>query len=165
MKRLAAELSTVPANLYNYYPNKEAILFDVLSDQLLRLLDRGGEILAGSADPVECIRALAYDLVIEDLRNPLAAFVGQQGVSGLTQSRRKKISGMMAEVRELWMNTVKEGVAKGVFMAPDPKLSTLTILTLCSSTSAWFKPSREYTPEDVASYTAKCALQILGYTG
>lgn len=164
MKRLAAELGTVPANLYNYYPNKEAILFDVLSDQLQRLLDRDGKIVAESSDPAECMRSLAYDLVFEDLRNPLAAFVGQQGISGLTQSRRQKVSRMMSDVRELWMRVVKQGVTEGIFVAPDPKLSTLTILTLCSSTSAWFKPSREYTPDDVASYTATCTLRILGYT-
>lgn len=163
MKVLAAELGTVPANLYNYYPNKEAILFDVLSDQLQRLLDRDEKIVASSPDPVECMRGLAHDLVFEDLLNPLAAFVGQQGVSGLTKSRRQKVSRMMSDVRELWMETVKRGVAAGVFVAPDPKLSALTILTLCSSTSAWFKPSREYTPHEVASYTATCVLRILGY--
>lgn len=164
MKRLAAELGTVPANLYNYYPNKEAILFDVLSDQLQRLLDRDEKIVARFSEPAQCMRALAYDLVFEDLRNPLAAFVGQQGVNGLTQSRRQKVSRMMSDVRELWMTTVKQGVTEGIFVAPDPKLSTLTILTLCSSTSAWFKPRREYTPRKVASYTATCVLRILGYT-
>lgn len=71
---------------------------------------------------------------------------------------------MMADVRDLWMRTVNDGVTEGVFTAPDPKIATLTILTLCSSTSAWFKPRREYTPEEVASYTAACALRILGYT-
>ncbi|MBO0819823.1 MAG: TetR family transcriptional regulator, partial [Nocardiopsaceae bacterium] len=165
MKRLASELGTVPANLYNYYPNKEAILFDVLSDQLQRLLDRDQKIVASCPGPAECMRGLAHDLVLEDLRNPLAAFVGQQGVSGLTKSRRQQVSAMMSDVRELWMRTVKQGVAAGIFVAPDPKLSALTILTLCSSTSAWFKPSREYTPEEVASYTATCVLRILGCPG
>lgn len=164
IKRLAAELGTVPANLYNYYPNKEAILFDVLSDQLQRLLGRDKKIVAESSDPVECMRGLAYHLVFEDLRNPLAAFVGQQGLSGLTQSRRQKVSRMMSDVRELWMKVVQQGVTEGIFVAPDPKLSALTILTLCSSTSAWFKPSRDYTPDQVASYTATCALRILGCT-
>lgn len=164
MKRLAAELKMVPANLYNYYSNKEAILFDVLSDQLRHLLERDRAVLAGSANPAECLRALAYDLVIEDLRNPLAAFVGQQGVSGLTRVNREQISRMMGEIRELWAGTVRDGVARDLFVAPDPKLSALTILTLCSSTSTWFKPRRGFTPEEVAEYTATCALRILECT-
>jgi TetR/AcrR family transcriptional regulator, cholesterol catabolism regulator len=164
MKQLAAELGMVPANLYNYYPKKEAILFDVLSHQLSSLLERDSRIVEDNPDPVDRIKAFAYDLVIEDLRNPLAAFVGQQGVNGLTRSGREKISRMMGKVRELWIQAVTDGVTQKKFVTADPKLSTLTILTLCSSTSAWFHPDREYSAEHVADYTATCALRILGCT-
>ena len=162
MKQLAQELGMVPANLYNYYPKKEAILFEVLSHELVSLLARDADIAAATEDPVARVRAYAHDLVLQDLRDPLAAFVGHQGVSGLSKANRDDVSRLMARVRESWMAAIREGVALGVFTTSDPKLSTLTILTLCSSTSAWYNPQGEYTKEAVAEHAADAALRILG---
>jgi AcrR family transcriptional regulator len=165
MKRLASELNMTPGNLYNHYPKKEAILYEVLSHELESLLERSLMIVAEHPEPAARIHALAYDLLLEDLRNPMAAFVGRHGVNGLTASGREEISKMMTEVRQIWIEAVQAGVADGSFDAPDPKISTLNILTLCSSTSSWYNPRGEYSSEEVAEQTANAALRILGYAG
>ncbi|MPZ62984.1 MAG: TetR family transcriptional regulator [Propionibacteriales bacterium] len=163
MKQLANELGMVPANLYNYYPKKEAILFEVLSYQLTSLLARDTAIVEAHPEPVDQVYGLAYDLVFEDLRDPQAAFVGQHGINGLTKDGREKISSLMGEVRAMWRQAVEDGVASGDFETPDPKLSTLTIITLCSSTSTWYNAAGEFTPESVAEHTAAAALRSLGH--
>lgn len=164
MKQLASALGMAPANLYNYYPTKQAILFEVLSQQLLAVLERDARILAEVTHPVARLRALAYDLVIEDLRDPLAAFVGQHGVNGLTEARRDDISRLMGDVRMTWMGVTQDGVELGVFHTADPKLATLTILALCSSTSSWYNAHLELTPANVAERTAADALRIVGWS-
>ncbi|WP_291414834.1 TetR/AcrR family transcriptional regulator [Actinophytocola sp.] len=164
MKQLANELGMVPANVYNYYPNKQSILFEVLSHQLASLIERDKAIVAEHAEPVPRMHALLHDLVVEDLHDPQAAFVGQHGLNGLSGPARERVSQLMAEVRQIWLTTVQDGVASGDFDTPDPKLSTLTILSLCSSTSKWFDPNGEYTAEEVADHTAAKALRGLGYS-
>src|SRR4051812_4967016 len=115
MKQLAKDLRMTPANLYNYYPSKEAILFEVLTHELNSLLERNHTIVETYADPVERIRELARDLVIEALKNPRAAFVGRHGVNGLAEEGRNHVAGLMADVRAIWATTIEEGVARGVF--------------------------------------------------
>jgi AcrR family transcriptional regulator len=165
MKELARSLDTAVGNLYNYFPNKEAILLDVLEHQLLAVLRRDKEILAREASPAETLRALAHDLVVNDLVDPLAAFVGVQGVRGLSEENVAYISRLMAEIRAAWTEVIAKGVAAGAFTAPDPKLSALSVLTLCSSVSTWYQPGGEYTAEHVAEGVADLALRMVGPTG
>jgi AcrR family transcriptional regulator len=163
MKQLAAELEMVPANLYNHYPSKEAILFEVLSSTLTELLAREREIVAQHDDPIAAVRALAYDLVLSDLEDELAAFVGHHGLNGLDGPARERIAAMMADVRGIWLDAVRKGVRSGAFDTPDPKLSTLTILTVCSFTSSWFDPRGKYSAEEVATHAAASVLRSLGH--
>lgn len=165
MKQLAKELGMTPANLYNYYASKEAILFEVLSHELHSLLQRSHTIVDANGDPVQRMRELAYDLVIEDLENPRAAFVGRHGVNGLAEDGRNYIAGLMAEVRAIWTATIQEGVTGGVFDVDDAHLSALSALTLCSSTSSWYSSSGDRSAEDVARHTAMAVLRILGASG
>jgi AcrR family transcriptional regulator len=162
MKQLASELGMTPANLYNYYASKEAILFEVLSYELASLLQREHAIVDKYEDPVERMRALAYDLVVEDLENPKAAFVGRHGVNGLTEEGRTEIARLMSQVRTIWTTTIEEGVAHGVFDVENVRLSALSALTLCSSTASWYSSAGNMSPEQVADHTAAVVLRILG---
>jgi AcrR family transcriptional regulator len=162
MKQLASELGMTPANLYNYYASKEAILFEVLSHELVSLLQREHAIVDTYEDPAERMRALAYDLVVEDLENPKAAFVGRHGVNGLTEEGRTEIARLMSQVRTIWTTTIQEGVARGVFDVENVRLSALSALTLCSSTASWYRIAGNMSPEQVADHTAAVVLRILG---
>jgi AcrR family transcriptional regulator len=160
MKQLAQALQTVPANLYNYFPNKEAILLDVLEHQLLAMRERDLAILARDAEPAELLRCLVRDLVVNDLSDPLAAFVGIQGVRGLSDENLTYVSGLMGEIRASWAGLISRGVRQGVFAVADPKLVALSILTLCSSVSTWYRPGGEYTAAYVADSIAEMALRM-----
>jgi AcrR family transcriptional regulator len=162
MKQLAQEIGMVPANLYNYYAKKEDILLDVLNSTLVELIERERAIVAEQEDPVAQLRTLALDLVLSDLRDPLAAFVAHHGLNGLVGDAHDQISELRAEVRQIWLAAVRRGVEGGVFTVSDPKLCTLTILTVCSFVTGWFDRSGTHTEEDVARYTALAILRILG---
>lgn len=163
MKQLALELGMAPANLYNYYPNKQAILLGVVTFQLRGVLDRQEEALAKFDDPVSRVRAFAYDLVLNDLKDPLAAYVGHHGLNGLKGAARTRMSRMMSKIRGYWIDEIRRGVELGHFDTPDPKLSALSALTLCSYVSSWYTPGQGYEPEQVAAHTAASVLRTVGY--
>lgn len=161
IKQLARALDMVPANLYNYYASKEDILFDVMHFQLTDLIEREARIVNDHEDPRARLHSLAYDLVLNDLRDPLAAFVGRHNLRGITGPRKKKISRMMGEIRGTWLEAITEGADRGVFEVTDPKLDALSLLTLCSSTASWYSSSGEYSADRVASRTAELVLNAL----
>lgn len=162
MKQLAGALKMATANLYNYYPTKEAILFEVLEHQLLAVIDRNRTIMAKKTEPEETLASLVYDLVVNDLNDPLAAFVGIQGVQGLSGDNLAYISELMSQIRSIWISVIARGKAKGVFRMQDPKLCALSILSLCSSVSTWYRPDGGYTPEYVADGVSEMALRMAG---
>lgn len=164
MKQLASELGMVPANLYNYYPSKQAILFDVIDSQLRALIDRESQIVAAAQGPAETIASLSRDLVIADLKDPSAAFIAYHGLNGLEGEYRDGVAELMATVRLTWQRTIERGVQQHVFETPDAKLAVLTVITLCSFVSSWFDPVGRYSVEDVADFTAESALRCLGCT-
>jgi AcrR family transcriptional regulator len=162
MKQLAKSLEMAPGNLYNYFDNKESILFDVLEHQLLGVISRNRTILAEQSGPLERLHRLAWDLVINDLNDPLAAFVGIQGVRGLSNTNLEYVSGLMAQIRASWVAVIAEGVAAGDFKVRDAKLCALSALTLCSSISTWFQPDGGYSAEYVADEVADMVLRMAG---
>ena len=162
MKQLAKTLNMATGNLYNYFPNKEAILFDVLEHQLLATLSRDREIVATENPPADTLRLLARDLVARDLNDPVAAFVGIQGLRGLSDEHVVYFSKLMAEIRALWVSVIADGAAQGVFVVNDQKLCALSVLTLCSSVSTWFRPEGEYSAEYVADHVADMVLRMTG---
>lgn len=162
VKQLGQELGMAPANLYNYYTGKEDILFDVLKHQMQELIAREEKIVVEESDPVRRLWGLACDLVEHDLEEPQAAFVGRHGLQGLNGRRRREISSLMDRVRGIWIDVVSEGAALGRFAVEDPKLDTLTLLTLCSSVPSWYSPDGEYSAYRVAQRTADLVLSALG---
>jgi AcrR family transcriptional regulator len=162
MKELARAIEMAPGNLYNYYPNKEAILLDVLEHQLLAMVGRDRQILARDESPADTLSALTRDLVVHDLNDPLAAFVGIQGVRGLSEENLAYISRLMGDIRASWIAVIAEGAASGAFAVRDPKLCALSVLTLCSSVSSWYQPGGEYSAEYVAEGVAEMALRMAG---
>lgn len=163
MKQLAADLGMTQANLYNYYSGKEEILFDVLRREMATLLRRE-RLLAEEADnPIDRVRALAYDLVTLDLDDPVAAFVSSHGLDGLSDEHRLEISKRMGEVRSIWRDAIDGGLQRGLFDCPEPQLASLTALTLCSFVSSWFNPTGSRSRHQVAAYTAAACLTFLGY--
>jgi len=163
MKQLATALGMVPANLYNYYPSKQAILFDVLDAQLTKFIARQSAIVDGGRDPVETLRGLAYDLVMEDLQDPFAATLTHHALEWLTGRARKQIRQHLVRVREMWLDTVRKGQKAGRFHISRPNLATLTILTLCSFVSNWFDPAGQLSAHEVADYTAAAVLRCVGH--
>lgn len=162
MKQLAKTLNMATGNLYNYFPNKEAILFDVLEHQLLATLRKNREIAATKKPPADRLRLLARDLVARDLNDPVAAFVGIQGLRGLSDEHVAYFSKLMAEIRSLWVSVIADGAADGVFVVNDQKLCALSVLTLCSSVTTWFQPEGEYSADYVADCVADMALRMAG---
>ena len=161
VKRIAQALNMAPANLYNYYASKEDLLFDVMRCQLDQVLARARRIVEEHQHPAERLRALAWDLVMHDLRDPLDAFVGRHDLRGLTGTRRETISEMMAAVRSIWIATIAQGAAEGAFMQVDSKMAALVVLTLCSTVASWYLPTGEYSPEHVANYVADSVVRSL----
>jgi AcrR family transcriptional regulator len=164
MKHLAKELGMVPANLYNYYPNKQAILFDVLTTQLARFIDTQSAILTRGDPPAATLRALARDLVMTDLTDPFAAFLTDHGLNWLTPAHRHQVAKQMSQVRAMWLDTIRKGQTTGQFRDDPAKLATLVLLTLCSYVSNWFDVGGRYTAEEVATYTASAVTRCLSQT-
>ncbi|WP_324274928.1 TetR/AcrR family transcriptional regulator [Blastococcus brunescens] len=162
MKQLAHALDMVPANLYNYFSSKEAILFDVLHHQLSKLHEHTIHVVKRDDRPSAQLRALAENLVLSDLKDPMAAFVGIQGVKGLSHGNLEVVSQLMRDVRMAWGGVIQRGVDEKEFDVHDVKLCTLSILTLCSSVATWYQPDGPYSPEYVASGIADSALRMAG---
>ena len=64
MGALANACGISKANIYRYYPGKEAILFDILDAHLRGLRDRVAGIVHDSDDPEDQLRAIIRDILL-----------------------------------------------------------------------------------------------------
>jgi AcrR family transcriptional regulator len=155
----------VPANLYNYYASKEAILADVLTSSLREQIRRQNVILAAGVGPMETMYLLSYVLVKGDLESEVWAFTAYQGTSDLGPENADLVHQLMVEVRHTWRDVVKQGLDEGLFQTADVRLTALSVLTMCSFVSSWYRSGGRLTAAKVADHVATTTLRSLGFSG
>ena len=59
-------------------------------------------------------------------------------------------------------DSVEDGVRAGVFDVPDPRMTTLALLSLGIDVSRWYDDNGALTPEEVGDHYAALALRMVG---
>ncbi len=165
LKQLADQAGMTAPNLYHYYRSKEAILFEVHSTQLTRLLADLERLSGTQPDAAERLFGFAYGMIYRDLEDPLAGFVPANRLLGLRGSNAKVIRELMRAIRDHWVTAINDGVAAGIFHVGEPKLAALNGLTMCSYVATWFDPKGAYSKTEVAEDAAQGCLRMVGYQG
>lgn len=149
---IAEVLGVTKGALYYHVKNKEEILrfiylsvLNVAEEPLRRLVESD----LSSAEKLQ--RAIEHHIEVSADRSP-AITVFYREHPHLTGPFAKEITLRQKDYERHFEHIIEEGVAKGAFKAgSDPKIIMFGILGMCHWISQWYKPSGEYTPQQIAS--------------
>jgi len=164
MKDIASECGFRPANIYNFFENKESILFEILYQEM-------EEILAP-------IRSLADDETIDPrdglkmvIENHLRLTLGEKrkskllfdsGLNNLTLKNRKKIIRQRDEYDRICINVLERGNKKGIFSCANERLAVYCIASMIARSRIWYTPDGEYSVDDIIIFMYDFSLKALG---
>jgi AcrR family transcriptional regulator len=159
---IAAAAGLSPAAVYVHHRSKEDLLHLISSRGHERTLRLVRDTVAAADGPVDRLAAFARTFAAHHARHHTTARIVNYELAALSEPHRAEVAAVRraieAEVRAL----VEDGVRAGVFDVPDPRMTTLALLSLGIDVSRWYDDDGALTPEEVGDHYAALALRMVG---
>ena len=160
MQDIADRLGMAKGNLYNYFKNKQELLYQchvTAMEGSFSILDEARKAHASSA---ERLRTLMVGLANSVTRDPYGAVLTTDLDSLTVQQRRRYVS-LRDRFDDGVRAIVQEGIDRGEFAAADVKLTCFAMLGAVNWVSRWYKPSGPATPDQIGEGFADLFVRAL----
>lgn len=152
MRQIAAEVGVQAGALYNYTPDKQTLLFDLMRDHLEQLLDT---IAARTPAPDALSRLEDFTRfhIRFHLERPDEVFIAYMELRNLTPENFAVIEDLRRRYEQRLEGILRAGVAEGVFDVPDARIASFAVISMLNGVNTWFRAGgRLSLPEVEAIY-------------
>src|SRR5918999_4660864 len=138
MREVAARVGIKAGSLYNHFPSKEALLFEIAEGVMQDLLAGGREAVAAESQPREQLRALVRAHVVYHAEQRFRAKVADDQLNALGPERRTQVVAVRDEYERLWRDVLDAGRAQHGWIVPDTPVVTFAVPTMCTAVDVWY---------------------------
>lgn len=167
VRDIAAAYGCEPANIYNFFPSKENILFEILSQEMDGIVDVISKITDDeTGSPVDQLRQIFEahgKITLGKMRTSKVLF------DASLRSLSKKHQRIIIEKRDKYDRTlrlvIQRGIDQKIFEPTDVKMASFAIASIIARARIWYKPGGEKSVEEIIDALFRFALKALGYSG
>ncbi len=159
---IASAAGMSPAALYVHHKSKEDLLYLISRAGHESTLQLVRESVATSTHPVEQLMAIVENFTAWHARGHTRARIVNYELSALSPEHLQEIAGLRRAIEQEVREVVETGVASGAFTTPDPRMTSLALLSLGVDVARWYRDEGDWTPEDIAAHYCELALRIVG---
>lgn len=138
MRQIAAEVGVQAGALYNYTPDKQSLLFDLMRDHMDELL-RARAAAPAPADPMARLEGFTRFHIRFHLERPDAVFVSYMELRNLTPDNFATIEALRRAYENELEGILRDGVAAGLFGVADTKIATLAVIAMLTGVTTWYR--------------------------
>ena len=138
MRQIARDVGVQAGALYNYTPDKQSLLFDLLKGHMDDLL------AARTAQPNDTtakdrLEAFTRFHIRFHLERPQAVFISYMELRNLTDENFARIETLRRRYETELETILRDGQSDGHFTVPDPKIATLAIIAMLTGVNTWYR--------------------------
>lgn len=162
LRQIAKASEITLGTLYHYYPSKQDLLAELMSDALQPLIASGQEARRQfGGDPGGQLFEAVRRFVLITLEAPQLAIIADVELRSLTGHNASRTLTMRDEYEAIIKSIVVEGIDMHVFRQGDVKMATFAVLAICNQPAYWFNSKGELSKDDVATAQAEMALRLV----
>lgn len=161
MKELAQEAGIRSATLYYHFPNKEALLVEIMRTTLEQLTAVVQAAVADEADPVGALSSAVTKHIEFHVERHREVFLCDAELRVLAAENRAEIVALRDGYEAIFRSTLRDGQAADVLVVPDVELVTRSLLASCSGVAFWFRPGGAMTVDQVSDAYVTLFLRAL----
>ncbi|ETA52363.1 TetR/AcrR family transcriptional regulator [Ponticoccus alexandrii] len=139
MREIARAVGVQAGALYNYTPDKQALLFSLLKGHMDDLAEALSA-LPRAAAPMERLQTFVHFHIAFHLERPQAVFIAYMELRNLTPENFAVIEAQRRDYETGLEEILRAGMATGAFSVPDSKLATLAIIAMLTGVTTWYRP-------------------------
>lgn len=149
MRAIAAEVGVQAGALYNYTPDKQTLLFDLMQAHMSELL---AEMPAADLEaPLAALEAfVAFHIGFHKDRSD-EIFIAYMELRNLSAENFAEVESMRRGYEDRLQQMLQDGVAAGVFQVGDTKIATLAIIAMLTGVNTWFREGGRLSLEEVSA--------------
>ena len=138
MRQIASEVGVQAGALYNYTPDKQSLLFDLMQTHMADLLTAlQNADLCG--DALQQLEAFTRFHIRFHLPRPDQVFVSYMELRNLSQDNFAAIEDMRRQYEDALEAILRNGVKQGAFSVEDTRVATMAIIAMLTGLSHWYR--------------------------
>lgn len=138
MRQIAAEVGVQAGALYNYTPDKQSLLFDLMRSHIVELLDAWSN-QDQTGDAMSRLKRFTQFHIQFHLTRSDQVFVSYMELRNLSDENFAKIEALRRGYEDALENILKAGEAEGVFDVPDTRVATMALIAMLTGLSSWYR--------------------------
>jgi len=164
MREIAISYGCRPANIYNFFSDKEEILFEVLREEMEQIIHPIKHLEEN--DPTSPIEQ--FKLIIESHLKVTLSYRRSSGLlfdvalDSLSPAKRKTIIDLRDTYDRIIRIVIHRGVDAGYFPEVDVRLAGFMIASMITRTRIWFHPKKGVSVSELADFISQFAFNGLG---
>jgi AcrR family transcriptional regulator len=160
MRAIAAEVGVQAGALYNYTPDKQSLLSDLMETHLQELLAAFDD--DGTASPVARLEHFVTFHIRFHADRPDAVFIAYMELLNLTPENFERIEALRRRYEDRLETILQDGVAAGDFGVSDTKIATLALIAMLTGVNTWFRAEGRLTLDQVTAQYLDMARKAVG---
>ncbi len=165
VRDIAAAYGCEPANIYNFFPSKEGILFEILSQEMEAIITCLNGIREDeTTDPALQLKTIFEchgKVTLGKMRTSKVLF--DASLRSLNKKHQRVIIDKRNEYDETLRLVIQRGIDSGVFEQTDVKMASFAIASIIARARIWYKPGGPMSVEEIIDTLYLFALKALGY--
>jgi len=137
MRQIAKEVGVQAGALYNYTPDKQSLLFDLMHSHMDQLLDE--TTLEAVENPLETLEKFVRFHIAFHHARPDAVFIAYMELRNLTPDNFAVIEAQRRTYEDRLEQILQAGQSKGVFAVQDAKVASYAVIAMLTGVNTWFR--------------------------
>lgn len=164
VRDIATAYGCEPANIYNFFPSKEEILFEILSHEMEAIIEPIKSLVDDEdTDPVEQLK-IVFDthgkVTLGKMRTSRVLF--DASLRSLNKKHQRVIIEKRDEYDRILRHIIQRGIDSGKFDQTDVKMASFAIASIIARARVWYKPSGGRSVDEIIDALFLFALKALG---
>src|SRR5512139_173611 len=163
MRDIGISYGCRPANIYNFFSDKEEILFEVLREEMEQIIDPIKHMEEETdTSPIEQLRFIIEShLKVTLSYRRSAKLLFDVALDSLSPDKRKKIIGFRDTYDRIIRKVIRRGMESEIFPKVDVRLAGFMIASMITRTRIWFHPKKGISVSELADFISNFAFNGL----
>jgi AcrR family transcriptional regulator len=161
LNKIAKSLGIQKGSLYYYITDKETLLFNILNKTMDNMIELVGNLPLHDLPPDKKLAKVINAHIVNAVRYLNQFSVLLHDTKYLPPKQRKIILSKERQYEKIFLNIIRDGIDKQIFLKQDEKIVTYMILGSCNWLYQWFSPEREKSAEKIAEIFSEVFLSGL----
>ncbi|OAN96664.1 TetR/AcrR family transcriptional regulator [Sulfitobacter geojensis] len=148
MRSIAAEVGVQAGALYNYTPDKQSLLVDLMRTHLEGLLEAA---VPDDGGPLARLQQFVAFHIRFHADRPDEVFIAYMELRNLEPDNFAEIEALRRRYEDRLEQILRDGAEAGVFEVADSKIVTLAIIAMLTGVNTWFRQGGRLSLEEVVA--------------